>query len=88
MTQTLNYGKHAESETTIKVWLTRRMSLCNQFEGTYKSFEAGSCFMLNGDQSLARDGYAVIYGAGCYDVVPLDAIEFKRFSQELISNPD
>lgn len=56
-----------------RVWLTRPMKMQKHFSDEWKTLPAGTCLLL--DRTPHKCKHLVyVYGAGCYDSVPIDAI--------------
>lgn len=59
-----------------RVWLTRPFKLSKHFSDETKMLPAGTCLFLDDTPHLCSH-LVYVYGAGCYDSVPLDAISLE-----------
>lgn len=62
--------------TDDRVWLNRPMKLRKQGTGEQKQLPQGTCLFLANIQHGCKH-LVYVYGAGCFDSVPIDALEYE-----------
>jgi hypothetical protein len=61
------------------VWLTREIQLQKQFSDKKKWLPAGTC-LFQAEIEHACEHLVYVYGAGCFDAVPITALSHTPFN--------